>query len=155
MSKDHCLFVFFLTPSHCLYRLLMCTVISFMHDANFVFFLYLSHRLSICLFSSLPCHIVFTECLSVLPANVRGPLFVYSLPCRTVFTEYLNVLPYLSCMIYYLVVEGCSAYKGVAGEHSCYYRTSRRLQMYSLTTQTYSNMKQQSCVEKCYGYSIM
>jgi hypothetical protein len=58
-----------------------------------------SHCLQVCLFSSLPCHTVFTECLSVLPANVQGPLFVYSSPCRTVFTECVSVLPYLSCMM--------------------------------------------------------
>src|ERR1700722_1126549 len=46
--------------------------------------------------------------------------------------------------LYYLVVECCSAYKGVAHR-----RTSRKLQMYSLTTRTYFNMKQQRCVEKC------
>jgi hypothetical protein len=61
MSKDHCLFVFFLTLSHCLY----------------VYY----PRTTVCLFCSLPCRTVFTDCLCVLSED--HSLFVlFALPLQ-------------------------------------------------------------------------
>src|ERR1700684_320246 len=89
-----------MSEDHFLFSSLSCRTVSIFHArCKFCFLpLPVALSLSLCVFFLTLSHCLY-RMFKCTPANVRGPLFVYSLPCHTVFTECLSVLSYLSCMM--------------------------------------------------------